>query len=126
MPSFGKRSKDNLATCHENLQLIAKDAIKLIDFTIIEGHRGKQAQNVAVARGTSKTPWPRSKHNKIPSLAFDFLPYPFNGNWKDKTLIPRLKAIGKVLLECAAKRGIKASYGGDWKTFKDYPHFQLD
>lgn len=125
MPSFSKRSKDNLATCHENLQLIAEDAIKIIDFTVIEGHRGKQAQNVAVARGTSKTPWPKSKHNKLPSHAFDFIPFPFDGNW-GKANHPKFKAVGKVLLECAAKRGIKASYGGDWKSFKDYPHFQLD
>lgn len=125
MPSFSKRSKDNLATCHENLQLIAKDAIKLIDFTVIEGHRGKQAQQVAVARGTSKTPWPKSKHNKLPSLAFDFIPYPFDGDWGKKNH-PKFIAIGKVLLTCAEKRGIKASYGGDWKSFKDYPHFQLD
>ena len=124
MPKFGKRSKDNLVTCHENLQLIAADAIKLIDFTIIEGHRSKEAQNVAVARGTSRTPWPRSKHNKVPSLAFDFIPYPFDG-WTTKSH-PKFKAVGKVLKQCAEARGIKASYGGDWTSFRDYPHFQLD
>jgi len=126
MPRFGKRSKEQLATCHADLQRVANHAIKHIDFTVTEGHRGKEAQNAAFAKGFSKVRWPNGNHNSKPSRAFDFVPYPFNGNWKDKTLIPRLKKIGAQLKASAADLAIKVSYGGDWKSFKDYPHLELD
>src|SRR3990172_9550055 len=103
MPKFGKRSKDNLATCHPDLVLLAQDAIKQIDFTVIEGHRGKEAQTIAVTRGTSRTTWPKSKHNKFPSHAFDFIPSPFAGNWNNTKAF---KEIGAVLKSCAVARGI--------------------
>lgn len=126
MPKFSTRSLLQLKTCDERLAHIAKHAIQFVDFTVTIGHRGKDAQNEALAKGHSKLPWPKSKHNREPSLAFDFLPFPFDGNWNDKTLIPRLKAVGTQLKKSASELGIEGvSYGGDWETFKDYPHFEL-
>lgn len=126
MPRFSIHSKTQLLTCDERLQRIAHHAIKVIDFRVTEGYRGKEAQTVAFRKGNSKTPWPRSKHNKTPSLAFDFVPSPFNGDWNDKTLIPRMKAIGAQLKKSASELGIEGvSYGGDWKGWKDHPHFEL-
>lgn len=126
MPTFGKRSKDNLATCHVDLQRVANHAIKHIDFTITIGHRGKAAQDEAVAKGHSKLKWPKSKHNSTPSKAFDFVPYPWDGNWQAKALIPRLKKIGEQLKASAKELGVNCTYGGDWPKFRDYPHFQSD
>ena len=52
MPTFSKRSLDNLAACHPDLQKVAHEAIKHLDFTVICGHRGREAQNKAYKKGS--------------------------------------------------------------------------
>lgn len=128
MPSFGKASKERLATCHPKLQLVANAAIKRTDFSILCGHRGKQEQNDAVNRGTSQLAWPKSKHNKKPSLAFDAAPYPID--WDN---IARFQAMAKIILEEAKRLDVKLRWGADWnqngqwadEKFRDWPHFEL-
>jgi hypothetical protein len=126
MPNFSKRSYDNLITCDKRLQEIAKEAIKEIDFTIIEGHRSKEKQAENVRKGVSQTM--NSKHCEIPSRAFDFIPYPFTG-WND---VEAFERVAKVLLRIAKEKGILARRGSDWNMnnlkddkFYDGPHFEL-
>ena len=45
MPRFGRRSRKNLETCHEDLQELFNQVIKYFDCTVIQGHRGKEEQN---------------------------------------------------------------------------------
>lgn len=120
MPSFSKRSLDNLATCHADLQKVAHEAIKTFDFTVIEGHRGEAAQNKAYAEQKSKLKYPNSKHNKKPSLAFDAAPYPLD--WGDRK---SFDTMGKHMKDAAKKVGVKIKWGGDFKDFYDGPHFEL-
>lgn len=120
MPTLSKRSLDNLAQCHPDLQKVAKAAIVNFDFVVTCGHRGKAAQNEAYAKGNSKLRWPDSLHNKTPSLAFDAAPYPID--WND---IKRFDQMGKVMLAAAKTVGVKIVWGGSWKNFKDRPHFEL-
>lgn len=54
MPVFSKASKERLSTCHPDLQRVMNEAIKITDFTVLEGHRGKAAQDAAFAAGNSK------------------------------------------------------------------------
>ena len=54
MPSFGKQSQANLATCHPDLQTLFREVIKYFDCTIIEGFRNEADQNKAFAAGNSK------------------------------------------------------------------------
>jgi peptidoglycan L-alanyl-D-glutamate endopeptidase CwlK len=58
------------------------EVIKHFDCTILEGHRGKEAQNEAVRTGKSKVRWPNGNHNKSPALAVDVAPWPVN--WQDR------------------------------------------
>lgn len=115
MPRFSKRSLDNLAQCHPDLQKIAHELIKEMDVVVICGHRGQKAQNEAFAKGTSKLRWPNSKHNKTPSLAFDACPYPIK--WEERAkfleMRERMRAIAKRL-------GIKVRFIS-W----DLPHIEL-
>lgn len=131
MPKYSQRSKDILATCHPDIQRLLNEAIKYIDLTIICGHRGKEAQDKAVAEGKSKTPWPTSKHNSIPSLAVDLMPYyPGGIRWSDKEGIYFCMGFLKGL---AVKMGIAIRLGIDWdgdndmhdQTFIDGPHLEL-
>lgn len=120
MPTFSKRSLDNLAQCHPDLQKVAKEAIRHFDFVITTGHRNKADQNKAFASGHSKLQYPHSKHNKKPSLAFDAAPYPID--WED---IARFDEMGKVMKAAAKTVGVKITWGGSWKSFKDRPHFEV-
>lgn len=133
MPRFGAVSLAQFNTIHPNLQGILADAIQIMDFSIVEGHRGKDAQDADVAAGRSKTPWPTSKHNAVPSLAVDVAPYPID--WSDKeTSRERFILLAGVILACAHARGFAVRWGGDWNrnddtrdepAFRDLPHFEL-
>jgi len=126
MPKFSKTSIERLSTCHQDLQVLFGEVIKEFDCSIICGYRGKKEQEAAFERGTSKLKWPRSKHNITPAEAVDVMPYPID--WKDmekfklfgayvKSRIRELKRQGKIENDII--------WGGDWKNFKDYPHWEI-
>ena len=127
MPQFSEISKAKLATCHPDIQLVMNEVIKYFDCTIIEGHRGREAQNKAYNDGKSQIMWPNGKHNKIPSDAVDSVPYPIN--WKD---INRICYFAGFVMAIALKMGIKLRWGGDWNQntelkdnkFNDLVHFE--
>jgi peptidoglycan L-alanyl-D-glutamate endopeptidase CwlK len=120
MPKFSKRSLDNLATCHPDLQKVAHECIKHFDFTVIEGHRNKTQQDKAYATGKSKAKWPTSKHNATPSRAFDATPVPLD--WDD---IASFRTMAQHMKTAAKAVGIAIKWGGDFKGFFDGPHFEL-
>lgn len=125
MPYFGRRSRTQQKTLHFKLQDILNEAIKLYDFSILEGFRGKDRQNEMVKKGTSKLRWPKSNHNTKPSLAVDCVPYfkkKPHYRWKDLNSFYHMSA---VILGVACRQGIRLEWGGLWKKFKDYPHFEL-
>jgi peptidoglycan LD-endopeptidase CwlK len=133
MPKFSKSSLKQLTTCDERLQQIANEAIKHVDFVIVEGHRGKEKQDIAFAKGLSKAKWPNGNHNKLPSRAFDFAPYPLD--WSEKIpAIARFAFVCGVMKKIADDLGIKIRFGWDWnrdldprnETFLDWPHVELD
>lgn len=125
---YGRKSKKNLSECHPDLQEIFNEVIKVIDCSIIEGHRTKEEQNKAYDKGFSKLRFPKSKHNKKPSLAIDVVPYPVD--WNDSKRFALLAGIVKGI---AQSKGIKIRWGGDWngnndlsdEHFFDLPHFEL-
>lgn len=128
MRTFGTQSAAKLATCHPDLQKVFNFVIGHYDCTVLEGHRGQEAQDEAFRRGTSKLKWPNGNHNKTPSLAVDVLPYPID--WKD---LDRMRLFAGFVLGAASAMGIKLRWGGDWdgdrdmkdQTFHDLPHFEL-
>lgn len=133
MPVFSSRSKAQLATCDERLQRIARRAIQWVDFMVLEGHRGKERQNHAYATGASKVQWPKGNHNKTPSRAFDFAPFPLD--WSDKVrALVRFTFVAGALWAAAKELGIKIRFGWDWnrnldprdESFMDWGHVELD
>lgn len=133
MPRFGAGSLAELGTCDEDLQKVMNEAIKYFDFKVMEGHRGQQEQDAAVADGNSKTPWPTSKHNGTPSKACDCAPYPVDWTGSEAAR-QRFVFMAGVITTCARQLGIKIRWGGDWNQnddtrdepkFRDFPHFEL-
>jgi peptidoglycan L-alanyl-D-glutamate endopeptidase CwlK len=129
MPKFSKRSLSNLNTVHPILKELAQEAIKTFDFTVICGHRGKEDQAKAYASGASSLKWPRSKHNSLPSMAFDAIPYPFVG-WAGEASEASFEAMGDAVLDAWEKlpqsltEGYSIHWGGAWKM-RDMPHFEI-
>lgn len=102
------------------------------DCTVIEGHREEAEQLEMLRTGRSQLPWPKSKHNQLPSRAIDLGPYyPGEGiPWNDRE---RWLAFGGFVLGTANAHGILVRWGGDWdgdrqfrdQSFHDMPHFEL-
>lgn len=128
MPKFGRRSRKNLETCHEDLQELFNEVIKYFDCTVIQGHRGKEEQNKYFDEGKSKVKYPHGRHNASPSNAVDVVPYPID--WDDTD---RMYYFAGYVKGIAASLGIPIRWGGDWNdntevkdtNFKDLPHFEL-
>ena len=133
MATFGEDSKEQLDTLHLKLQEVLLDAIQYVDFSIIEGHRGKVAQNSAFARGKSKVQWPNGNHNTKPSTAADCAPYPID--WSDDAdAIRRFCYMAGFIMASARRLNIPLRWGADWdhdddlrdeKGLRDFPHFEL-
>ncbi len=128
MPQFGKRSKDNLNTCHPDLQRLFNEVVKHWDCSIICGHRTEEDQNKAFHEGKSKLQFPQSKHNSYPSKAVDVVPYPVD--WQDRD---RFYHFAGIVVGIATQMNIKIRWGGNWdgdfqvkdENFMDLPHFEL-
>ena len=128
MPSFSAKSKRILDTVHPDLAMVMHMVIQDFDFTIISGHRGQLEQTQIFNAGNSKTPWPKSKHNKNPSLAVDIAPYPVDWNNADRFIY-----LAGHVMATARGIGVELRWGGDWmrnnmrteNKFKDLGHFEL-
>jgi peptidoglycan L-alanyl-D-glutamate endopeptidase CwlK len=135
MPSFGDKSKKVLLELHTDLRAVLNSAIKYIDFSVVCGYRGKRAQNTAFAAGNSKLKYPHSKHNAMPALAVDIVPYKAGRDAQKSDylyLAGYIMAVAKILLlEGRIKHVVR--WGGDWnmddytsdETFLDAGHFEL-
>ena len=82
MPRFGKRSRENLSTCHEDLQKVFNEVIKHVDCSVLEGHRDERTQEKLFSEGKTKVHYPMGRHNSKPSRAVDVVPYPVD--WNDR------------------------------------------
>lgn len=122
---LSERSKSRLNGVHPDLIKIVNRAIQIspIDFGITEGVRSVARQKELLAEGKSTTM--NSRH--IPgkdgtSKAVDVVAY-INGqvNWD----FENYRKIAAAFKAAARDLKLEIEWGGDWKTFKDGPHFQL-
>lgn len=110
-----------LQDAHPKLRtLVLALAAEGFEFRVLDSLRDQQDQEAAKARGNSKAGWLQSPHNYVPAIAVDLVPLPVK--WND--LAP-FKDMGARLKRLAAKLSIPISWGGDWRSFKDYPHVEL-
>lgn len=120
--AFGLSSKSlkRLEGVHPDLVKVVKRAIEItpIDFVVIEGLRTKERQKYLVAKGASKTM--NSYH--ITGHAVDIAPLvdgQASWDWKYyRELAPAMKQAAKEL-------DVDITWGGDWKSFPDGPHWQI-
>ena len=116
---FSKRSLRNLEGVHPDLVRVVRRALELteVDFVVVEGIRTLEKQRQYVESGASRTM--NSRH--LTGHAVDFIAWVGTVNWD----LVNYEKIAAAMKEAGRELGIPVEWGGDWKTFKDGPHFQL-
>jgi len=117
---LSERSLRRLEGVHPDLVKVVKRAIEItpVDFAVIEGLRTKEKQEQLVKAGASKTM--RSRH--LTGHAVDLAAVIGSEIRWDWALYPQ---IANAMKKAAYELDVPIDWGGDWKTFKDGPHFQL-
>lgn len=117
---FSQRSLNNLKGVHPDLVKVMTRALAIapVDFVVIEGLRTIERQKQLVRAGASQTM--RSRH--LTGHAVDIAPIVGGVIRWDWPLYDRL-AVGVKM--AAFDCGIVIEWGGDWRSFKDGPHWQL-
>lgn len=118
--SFSANDRKKLAGVHPALQKVFKrvEETTPIPIRILEGRRSKARQRQLVARGASRTM--HSKH--LTGHAVDVAPLVGGRVSWDWPLYYRLE---KIIKRAARDVGVDIEWGGDWKSFKDGPHWQV-
>ena len=117
---LGAKSKERLKGVHPDLVRVVERAIQTtdVDFTVLEGLRTATRQQQLVKSGASKTM--RSRH--LTGHAVDLAAVvggEIRWDW------PLYAKIAKAVKQAAADVKVPIEWGGDWRTFKDGPHWQL-
>lgn len=120
--------KGLLAGVHPDLVKVVLAASEDVDFRVTEGARTVARQRQLVAAGASQTM--NSNHLPRPTEAHGMKAHAVDvaalvggqvrWDW------PLYHAIAAAMKAKAKALGIPIVWGGDWKTFKDGPHFELD
>jgi len=120
MFSFGSRSLSRLKGIHPDLRKVMDRAIITtdVDFTVLEGLRSIERQRKLLTSGATRTL--RSRH--LTGHAVDIAPLvdgKVSWDW------PIYYRLSPVIKKAAQDVGVKIEWGGDWRSFKDGPHWQL-
>jgi len=145
---YSNNSKAELATCHDDLQIVFNEVIKVtnVDLIIVNGNRSIQEQQDMYAQGRTK---PGAiitnvdgvndigKHNELPAKAVDICCYV---NGKASWEIKHLCYLGGVVMSTAnrlyeeGKIKHRIRWGGNWdgdgeiisdQNLVDGPHYEI-
>lgn len=124
--SLGQHSIDKLVGVHPDLVAVVKTAISQsdTDFSVIYGLRTVEEEAAMVAKGASQTMHSRHLANQDGfACAVDVAAF-VDGQivWEPVSLY---QSIADAFKAAAAQLNVPLEWGGDWKTLKDYGHFQL-
>ena len=117
---LGTRSLSRLEGVHPDLVRVVKKAAAMssLDFTVLEGRRTVERQKQLMASGATRTL--RSRH--LTGHAVDLAPMVGNEirwDW------PLYRQLAPIIKNAALACNVPLEWGGDWRTFKDGPHWQL-
>ena len=117
---LGARSLSRLEGVHPDLVRVVKKAAAMsdLDFTVLEGLRTLERQKQLMSQGATKTM--NSRH--LTGHAVDLAPMlggKVSWDW------PLYHRLAKIVKAAAAVEGVPLTWGGDFRTFKDGPHWEL-
>lgn len=124
------RSLKALEGVHPDLVRVVKRAITITDqdFLVTEGVRTPARQRELYAQGRSKpgrkVTWTLKSNHFVHAdgygHAVDLCPFPVD--WNDAR---KFAEIAKAMKLAAMELRVPVVWGGDWRTNKDSPHFEL-
>tara|TARA_R110000868_G_scaffold230254_2_gene483395 strand:+ start:3334 stop:3726 length:393 start_codon:yes stop_codon:yes gene_type:complete len=117
---LGQRSLSRLEGVHPDLVRVVKRAAAMsaLDFTVLEGLRTAARQKQLYEQGATKTM--NSRH--LTGHAVDLAPMiggTVRWDW------PLYHQLADTVKAAAAAENVPLQWGGDWRTFKDGPHWEL-
>jgi len=122
---FSKSSINKLNTVDKRLQLLANEVLEIspYDFAITEGLRTLEKQQEHFKKGVSKCDGIKNKSKHQEGKAIDIMVYDENskGTWEERYY----REVANIFKQKARELNINIRWGGDWKSFKDCPHFEL-
>lgn len=147
MFTLDERSFKRLDKVHPSLVRVVKRAIELstVDFSVIEGVRTLEKQKEYFNKGASKTM--KSRHliqsdgyghavDLAPLIEKHLTDKEWNYSKGDLDIAKDAKIpwnswkafdeVAKAMKQAAKELNINITWGGDWKSFKDGPHFQIE
>lgn len=118
---LSERSMKALNGVHRDLVKVVHLAIEIteVDFIVTEGRRSRERQADLVRSGASQTM--NSRH--LTGHAVDLAPWisgQVRWDW------PPFYHIAAAMKQAADELDVQITWGGDWESFRDGPHFQLD
>ncbi len=140
---LSKLSLSRLEGVNPNLVAVVKRAIQITqqDFMVVEGVRSREQMMINWGKGRTiaqcaakgipakyaqpnlaKVTWLNNpfSSNHATGQAVDLVPYPVD--WND---LNKFRVVADAMKAAALELGVKVTWGGDWKTTKDYPHFEV-
>ena len=140
---LSKRSLASLEGVDARLVSVAKRAIQITkqDFVIIEGLRTREQMMINYGKGRTSAQlavhgipakYAQPKLAKVTNLknpfasnhasgkAIDVVPYPV-----DRNSTAKFKAIADAFKQAAKELNVNLTWGGDWKSLVDLPHFEV-
>ena len=117
---LGQRSLSRLEGVHPDLVRVVKRAASMssLDFTVLEGLRTAARQKQLMDLGATRTL--NSRH--LTGHAVDLAPMVGGTVRWDWPLYHQLAVIVK---DAAKAENVPIQWGGDWRTLKDGPHWEL-
>lgn len=125
---FSERSLKALNGVHPDLVAVVHRALELstVDFTVVEGLRSLERQKQYYSQGASRT---MKSYHLMQSTGYghavDLYPY-FDGSVQVSAVDKYWKAIATAMKAAAAELSVRITWGGDWSSFVDMPHFQIE
>lgn len=118
---LNQRSLTRLEGVHEDLKKVVTRASEIteVEFVVTEGLRTKARQAQLFAAGASQTMNSRHLTGHAVDLAA-LVGGVVRWDW------PLYDKLGAAMKQAAKELGIPIIWGGDWKTLRDGPHFELD
>lgn len=129
MRSWSTRSLKNLQGIHPDLRRVLDRTLQEspVDFVVNEGLRTIERQRELLRIGATTTLNSRHLTGHAVDL-YAWVDLNLNGKVEFTEMSnPRLmRKIADAIKAAAQTENVPVIWGGDWRTFKDMPHFELD
>ncbi|CDT45854.1 Bacteriophage P7 related protein [Vibrio crassostreae] len=124
--ALSARSESRMIGVHGDLKRVVRRAIELtpFDFGITSGKRTAEEQNALFKKGASQLDGYSKKSRHQSGHAIDFVVY--DENSKVTWGFSYYEQVSWAFKQAAKELNVPIIWGGDWVSFKDGPHVELD